>query len=74
MTDSIYPAVPNPERRRWTWTISTGIVGIAIAAGVCAGQHQPEPVACEPGSRPVVIIQTTSPMSLHPEVCWPAPR
>ena len=47
MTDFIYPSVS------WRWIIP----GI-IAAGLWAGHHQPEPVACEPGSSLYAPTQT----------------
>lgn len=73
MTDCIYAAVSHPPKRRnWRWTIPAIVIGGAILGGIAVVvDHQPEPVTCEPGSRPVAIVQpATSDTYLRP-VCLP---
>ena len=62
-------------KRRWT---IPGIIvgGIAIAAGIWAGHHLPEPVTCEPGPSPYVSRQNVATPAFDVSVgrCWHSPR
>ena len=72
MTDwIIYSAAPHPRRRGRLITPTIVVVGTIVVGGLWTGHHQPEPVSCDPGSRPVAISQVVTPTINDPVICWP---